>query len=247
MKSGLWVVALALAAAVPEAPGWAQISGEQDIQIADVEVLRRAVEDLRAAMLRPGERVEGWDRGGANPDAELRARGEGYFFLNRDSEGTSVGIITQRPLSDFAPADWRIVDSYGSLDETLPSPQLDFIHLSPRYVVGSRTQFERRRDVDCTMGFSGALLYELPDAPATPGDESIPIMWRLLILALEGQEICVRTEGSAATGYRGRVFLPDGTELPELSDPDGVTMIVPAAPIDQLLVAPVPDGTRPAV
>lgn len=247
MQRGWWLIFLAFCAAVPAAPAAAQVSGEQDVQIADVEVLRQAVAELRATMLRPGERVPGWDRGGANPDAELRARGESFFFLNRGLDGTSVGIITQRPLSDFAPADWRIVDSYGSLDEALPSPQLDFVHLSPRYVMGTRTQFQRRRDVDCTPGFSGALLYEVPNAPASPDDDTIPIMFRLLILALEGQEICVRTEGSAASGYRGRMFLPDGTELPELEDPDGVTLIVPAAPIDQLLVPPNPDDDRPPV
>jgi hypothetical protein len=247
MKRGGWLFALALWTAVPAAPAAAQVSGEQDVQIADVEVLRRMVADLRATMLRPGARVAGWDRGGANPDADLRAMGEGFFFLNRDSDGTSVGIITQRPLSDFAPADWRIVDSYGSLGEVLPSPQLDFVHLSARYVMGTRTQFERRRDVDCASNFSGALLYEVPGAPAGPDDETIPIMFRLLILALEGQEICVRTEGSAASGYRGRMFRPDGTELPELSDPAGVTTIVPAAPIEQLLVPPSPRDDRPAV
>lgn len=246
MKRGWWLLASLLCAAVPAAPAPAQISGEQDVQIADIEVLRQTVEQLRATMLRPGQRVTGWDRGGANPDAELRSMGEGFFFLNRDSDGTSVGIITQRPLSDFAPADWRIVDSYGSLHETLPSPQLDFVHLSARYVMGTRTQFERRRDVDCTSGFSGALLYEVLDAPAGPDDETIPIMFRLLILALEGQEICVRTEGSAESGYRGRMFRPDGTELPELSDPEGVTTIVPAAPIERLLVPPSPQDDRPA-
>ena len=246
MRHGLriWAAALALAASAPAA---AQVSGEQDIQIADVAMLRQVVEELRATMLRPGERVPGWDRGGANPDADLRARGEDWYFLNRGSDGTSVGIITQRALADFAPADWRIVDSYGTLDEALPSPQLDFVHLSERYVMGSRTQFERRGDVDCTSGFSGALLYEVPGAPERPEDETMQIMWRLLILALEGQEICVRTEGDAASGYRGRMFTPDGTELPELSDPDGVTLIVPAAPIERLLVPPPPQGDLPPV
>ena len=34
-------------------------------------------------MLRPGERVEGWDRGGADPDAELRALGaDRHYFLH---------------------------------------------------------------------------------------------------------------------------------------------------------------------
>lgn len=240
MKRVPWLVALALAAAAPAA---AQVGGEQDLQIADVEVLRQAVEELRAAMLRPGERVAGWDRGGVDIDGELRARGaERFYFLNRDSQGASVGIITPRPMADFAPPAWRVVDSYGTLDEPLPSPQLDFVYLSPRYVMATRTQFRRRRDVDCTAGISGALLYEVPGAPASPDDDALPIMFRLAILALEGQEFCVRTDGGPDLGYRSRVFTPDGVELPELSDPTGVTTIVPAAPLERLMVPPSPAG-----
>ena len=238
MKSWLWLSACALAVA---APASAQVPGEQDLQIADVETLRQAVEELRSDMFRRGPRVEGWDVGGVDPDAELRDRGaDRFYFLNRDSEGTSVGIITRRPPSDFAPSDWRVVDSYGTMAADLPSPQLDFIALSDRYVMAMRSQYDRRRDVNCSPEVSGALLYEVPDAPTRAGDETLPIFFRLILLAIEGQEICVRTEGDAASGYRSRVFTPEGYELPELSDEDGVTLIVPAAPIDQLIEPPPP-------
>ena len=224
-----------IAAAAP-----AQPNPEQDIQIGDAETFRRALEDFRANLLRPGERVENWDRGGANPDADLRAAGaEDHYFLNRGEDGTSVGILTARPLSDFAPARWRVVDSYGSAAAALQSPQLDFVALSARYVFASRGQFRRRGDVDCTPGVTNALLYEVPGAAAGPGDAAIPIMFRMLILALEGQEICVRSEGDSARGYRSRAFLPDGRLLPELSG-ESLTTIVPAAPIDRLIVPPPP-------
>ena len=232
----LFIASLLLATA--PATAFAQTGTEQDLQIADVEVLRRTVDEIRTNLLRRGERVAAWDRGGDNPDAELRARGtDRFYFLNRSDEGTSVGIITNRSFADFAPSSWRIVDSYGSSRENLPSPQLDFIAVSARYVIGTRTQFTRRGDVDCTPGTSSALLYEVPDAPASPNDETVPMMFRLLNLAMEGQEVCVRSDGDGTRGYRSRVFLPDGTELPELTD-DGVTTIVPAAPIDRLIVPP---------
>ena len=88
MKAWLWLAACALAAA----PAAAQVPGEQDLQIADVETLQRAVDELRGEMFRRGPRVEGWDVGGVDPDAELRERGaDRFYFLNRDSGGTSVG------------------------------------------------------------------------------------------------------------------------------------------------------------
>ena len=79
----------------------------------------------------------------------------------------------------------------------------------------------------------------MPGAAAGAQDEAIPIMFRMLILALEGQEVCVRSDGDAARGYRSRAFLPDGRLLPELTG-ESVTTIVPAAPIDRLIVPPRP-------
>ncbi len=135
-----------------------------------------------------------------------------------------------------------MVDSYGSSATPLASPQVDFAALSPRYVVAIRAQFERRGGVDCSEGITNALLYEVPDAPAREDDAIVPLLFRALILALEGQEICVRSDGDSARGYRSRVFLPDGRLLPEMTD-DDVATIVPAAPIDRLVVwrqAPAP-------
>lgn len=233
------IVLTAAALLLPLAPATAQPGAEQDLQISGPETLRQAVAELRANMLRAGERVDGWDVGGANPDADLRAAGaESHYFLNSGDDGASVGIITDRPLTDFAPEGWRVIDSYGSSAVRLPGAQLDFVPLSARYIFASRTRFRRRGDIDCTSGIANALLYEVPDAAAGPNDESIPILFRLMILATEDQELCVRTDGDRARGYRSRVFLPDGRLLPEMTDDDGITTIVPAAPIDRLIVPP---------
>lgn len=236
------VLALMAAVLFLGGPAAAQVGGEQDLQIGGAETFRRALDELRTTMLRTGERVEGWERGGANPDADLRAIGaDDHYFLNTGSDGASVGIITDRAITDFAPQRWRIVDSYGSSAVRLPGAQLDFTALSPRYVIATRTKYRRRDDVDCTDGIANALLYEVPGAEARPNDETVPILFRLLLLAMEGQEICVRSEGNRTSGYRSRTFLPDGRPLPELSDNEDLTTIVPAAPIDRLIAPPPPE------
>lgn len=208
---------------------------------------RAAIEEMRAHMLRPGERVEGWDRGGADPDSALRELGaELYYFLNRDGAATGVTILTDRPIVDFAPAGWRIADSYGEAGERLDSPQLDFMPFSDRYVMASRASTWRQNDAGCWRSLSHAILYEIEDAPARPDDDIIPIMFRMTILALEGQTICSRADGDRTSGYRTRFFLPDGRSLPELSAPEDLVTIVPAAPVDRLIRAAPPraeDGT----
>lgn len=234
-----WIAAGILLAMTPQASP-AQPNGERDVQIGDAETFRAAVAALRERMLRPGAEVAGWNRGGANPDADLRRAGaEGHYFLNRGDDGTSVGILTDRPIADFAPAGWRVVDSFGSAAAPLTGAQLDFVPLSARYVIATRGQFRRRGDVDCTPGIANALLYEIPGAASGADDEGIPYMFRMLILAMDGQEVCVRADGDAAHGYRSQAFLPDGRSLPELTD-EGLTTIVPAAPIDRLIVPPAP-------
>jgi hypothetical protein len=206
--------------------------------------IRTAVERMRAEMLRPGERVEGWDQGGADPDAELRALGaDRYYQLNRGVDGTGVTILTDRPIRDFAPAGWRVVDSYGEAAERLEHPQLDFLPFSERYVIASRSSSWRQNDAGCFRSLSHALLYEVPGAPVSAEDAVVPMMFRIMILAMDGQTVCVRMDGTRERGYRARYFLPDGRTLPMLTDANDLLTIVPAAPLDRLLHANPPRPT----
>ena len=211
-----------------------------------LEQFRGVVTELRQTMLRPGERVPGWNVGGADPDADVRARGaDRYYLQSRGDDGDGVSILSGQSIAELAPEAWQVVDSFGSSSTPLDHPQVDFTALSERYVIAVRSQFDRRGGVDCSAGIVNALLYEVPDAPAGENDATIPIMFRALILALDGQELCVRSDGDAPSGYRSRVFLPDGRLLPEMSD-DDVSYIVPAAPVDRLVhwrQAPAEDAT----
>jgi hypothetical protein len=218
--------------------------GEDEAVVAD---FRAAIAEMRAELLAPGEFVEGWDRGGADPDADLRALGaETHYFLNRNETGTGVTILTDRPIADFAPAHWRIVDSYGSPSEPLDNPQVDFTPFTDRYVLGSRVSTWAQNDAGCWRNLSHALLYEIPGAPAREDDEIAPLMFRMTILAMEDQTICIRSDGDRERGYRTRYFLPDGRELPQLSSPSDLLTIIPAAPVDELVLAAPPPVPAPS-
>jgi len=224
------------AAAVPAQPG-----ADQADEAGALAAFEAAVAEIRATVLRAGERVENWDRGGADPDADARALGaETHFLLTSGRDGAGVSILTDRPLADFAPASWRVVDSYGAAGESLAGAQLAFEALSARYTIGARARIWRQNDVSCWRGFSHALLYEVPGAPAGPDDEQLPTLFRMLILALENETLCMRADGDRERGYAVRYFLPDGRSLTEFDDPTERVTIVPAAPVDRLLTPPPP-------
>ena len=232
--TALFMLPALVAGATPELPAAQQSDGEEALAR-----LQAAIAEMRAVMLRPGDRVEGWDVGGADLDAEIRARGADRFYsLTSGDHGTSVGILTDRPIRDFVPAGWRVVDSYGSGTADLDDVEVGFEPLSPRFVVGVRGEVRRVNDVACFGSIDHALLFEVPGAPSRADDDMMPVFFRMGVLAMEGQTICVRADGDERNGYRLRYFLPDGRLLPELNDGNEITRIVPAAPIDRLLEPP---------
>src|ERR1700754_1300234 len=173
--------------------------------------LQAMVAQVRATYYTPGEAVPGWDRGGADPDRALRAAGaDSHYFAVDDNSGRSIGILTDRPLTAFAPAVWRVVDTYGASSTRLGNPSLLFEMLSPRYAVGLRANGRRVRDADCVDPIANATLYEIPGAPPREGDEMIPILFRVIMLAGDGQVICTRSEGNAQSGWRHRSFTETG-------------------------------------
>lgn len=226
------IAAALLLAGASAAPAQEQF-GEWDMT---VEQMQQAVQRLREEMFQPGERVSGWDRGGANPDADLRAAGaDSHFMRSRGANGDGIIILTDRAIASFAPSAWRVADTYGSASTAVDNGFVQFEALSPRYVIGMRGGSERRRDTDCTDGIVNATLYERPDVPHSDADDSIRLIFRLVLLAAEGQTVCTRYEGNAREGYRGLAFLPDGRSLPRLNDDHDLNTIIPAGPIEQLV------------
>jgi hypothetical protein len=233
----LTLALLTVPAAAPAQPD----PGNPEAAFADLQAMVAA---MRARYYAAGEHVPGWDRGGADPNADLRAAGaDSHYFTIAGDNGRSVGILSSRPLSAFAPPAWRVVDTYGSSATRLDNPEIGFEMLSHRYAVGLRANGRRAGDADCTDPIANATLYEIPGAPAHEGDDMIPILFRVVLLAAEGQVICSRWEGNARTGYRSTSFTPDGHRLPALDEDVETFRIVPAAPIDQLIAfVPVTQG-----
>jgi hypothetical protein len=233
MRKALRLIALLSLLAGPAALPAQDVRSEWDMSVAEMQQM---VERLREEMYRPGERVPGWNRGGANPDADLRAAGaeRHYFQLQRPS-GRGIIILSDRPVASFAPAGWRVADTYGSAAQTVDNPFVQFEALSPRYVVALRGGSARRGDADCVDSVANATLYERPDVAAGEADARVPLMFRLLLLAAENQTVCTRYQGNRAEGYRGLAFLPDGRSLPRLNESDERITIIPAGPIDRLV------------
>lgn len=214
----------------------APAAAQETTGFPSLEDMQRMVSQLRERMFAPGAALPGWNRGGANPDAELRRAGADRFYyrLSKPS-GDSVVILTARPLTSFVPEGWRVVDTYGDSAAAAENPVLQFEAMSERYVIGLRAASARRGDVDCIDGIANATLYERPGAPTTADDETLPLLFRLFLLAGEGQTVCTRYEGSREAGWRGRAFTSDGRALPELDEAEERITIVPAAPIERLI------------
>src|SRR5688572_27465038 len=135
-----------------------------------------AIRSLREMLFKPGELVEKWDVGGADPKGDLRAMGaDKYYLLESGPEGSmSIGILSSRAIADFAPPAWRVVETYGSPDTPVENPSVAFAHLTARYVIAGRGNNRRVKDVDCSDKVGHALLYEVPGAPESPEDKDMP-------------------------------------------------------------------------
>jgi hypothetical protein len=233
---------IAAASLLALAPAAAAVQPAAEPELSEQEMiaqLQRAVASMREELFRPGERVEGWDRGGSDPDAELLAAGaDRHYYLISSEDGPSVVILTARRISDFAPSSWRAVDSYGSAVDAVDRPFVQFSRLSPHYVVATRSNSFRRGGADCTDRTAHAMLYELPGDAVSEQDEAAPIMFRLGLLALEGQTVCTRYDGDRAAGWTMRAFRPDGAPLPALERPGERLTIVPASSIEALMAQP---------
>lgn len=241
MRNTLAFLAAGLLAAAPPAAAQ-EITGFETL-----EQLQEAVSRMREQLYTPGDAVPGWNRGGADPDSVLRAAGtDRFYYLIHGTGGDSVAILADRPFASLIPADWRVIDTYGDSSTAVVNPVIQFEALSDRYVVAVRAGSERRGGVDCVAGLTNATLYERPGRTARSDDHSIPLFFRLALLAAEGQTVCTRYDGDRETGWRGRSFTSDGRRLSGLDDEGERITIVPAGPVERLLVYRPPPAQGPS-
>lgn len=200
--------------------------------------LKALVDNTRSEQLKPGPVVAGWNVGGADPNAEIERRGadKHYFLEEHDDGDADVSIRTTRRIDSLAPAAWRPIDSFGSAVDYVERPTVSFSPLGTRYAIGARSGEWRENGIDCGKGPSHAILYERPDGPKDDldRDEAI-VLFRITMLAIEHQTVCARHDGNARDGWRTRLMLRDGRDLPELNKGQSRLRIVPAAPVESLV------------
>lgn len=189
----------------------------------------------------PGPFVPGWNVGGADPGSDLRSLGaDTHYFAHRTGQRVSVTILTDRPLEDFVPPGWRLLDAGESSPITTGRPFVNFIYLlSPRYVLAIRGTTTRVGDVDCDADGGKSRLFERPGvrlARGEPDREEIILLFRLAMRTLAAEDpSCVRYDGDRERGYRKQIFLPDGRILPHAGNPNTLLTIVPAGPVETIL------------
>jgi hypothetical protein len=197
--------------------------------------------------------VPGWNIGGADPNADLKAMGaDKYYFANRGSYGVSVTILTDRPIEAFVPKTWRLLDSYGAPATGLGEPWINFIHIqSARYVLATSGRSVRNGGAFCGTEEWEARLFEIPGSRLRrdePSRQPMIELFRGTARALAEEKVsCSRYYGDRLRGYTSRSFLLDGREIPgELAANEPPTgnpthkVIVPACPIETVLKPAVP-------
>ncbi|HEY5721350.1 MAG TPA: hypothetical protein VIT45_03420 [Allosphingosinicella sp.] len=205
-----------------------------------VEQYRKTNEELARRALH----VPGWNVGGADPYADLKAMGaDRYYFANRRDYGVSVTILTDRPLEDFTPKGWRLIGRDGAPSVGPGEPWINFIHLlSARYVLASSGRSIRVGDVACSGAKGELRLFEIPGARLSsdePKRKWMIAMFGSMRSMMEAEDDgCTRYDGDRVRGYTSRNFLLDGREPSPSSNPTH-KIIVPACPIDKILKPPI--------
>ena len=214
--------------------GFAQQEAPPDWSDAEVGEM---IDAARAHVMRPGEVIEGWNSGGANPEEELRRRGaDKYYLLGIEGAEQDVLIVTDRSISDVAPSAWKPLDTYGDAAERPENGSVSFVPMDGGYVVALRSGSRWHGGILCSSPATEAVLYADPASPFASHDHETAIaLFRIAMLALEGETVCVRYDGDADRGWRARFLLPDGRALPELNKEETVTRIVPAGPLERLV------------
>ena len=223
----------------------------------ELESYRKNREDIEASVSRTMEELDrlarpvpGWNAGGADPHSDLKAMGaDRYYFANRGSFGVSVTILTDRPIEDFAPKSWRLLDSYGTRAAGEGEPWVNFIHwFDGRYVMASTGRTVRNGGAFCGSDGGEYRLFERPDVKRARGEPGTGLAREIFASTIRTMAreptSCSRYYGDRVRGYTRRDFTLDGREqdssLPAAEPPANSThrIIVPACPIERVLKRP---------
>lgn len=232
--------AAALSASVPHNSGEIRANSEVERLWAD-PAIRAALEEMAAEYLKPGEPV---DEG--KPTVDLRAAVAnapggipGNYVLSVDGEGERfVSTYAPVPVAAFIPNEWKLVSSFGSIDETLQDAGLGVGSIDDGYYVVVRADIWIEGKNECGSRIIGAQLYK---GPGTQSEESaelahgLNLAFTALTAAMDGKTVCTRYYPQTDGSYKAVLLLPDGRSLGKGSDPEERITIVPVEPLEALL------------
>lgn len=195
-----------------------------------------------AELLAPGPKEEGWNKGGVDIVKVIEAAPGGAkenYLLEIDKDGDpSVTIIGAADFESTVPKSWKAKLHAGSSKVPAVTDSLTISALDERYFLAGWESRKIVGDASCS-GAIGGYLYESadPNAKSEMPPEIVPIIFHRAATVFEKIQVCVRYDREG-DGFRVRHFLQDGRSLPNLDAMAGITKIVKARPIEQLLVKP---------
>ena len=185
----------------------------QPAPTADATTRYKALlEQVRAEMFRAGPAVPGWDRGGADPDLELRSAGpERFYYLVEKKDGLrEVIVMTDRPIAAVAPPDWRPVREYGSAKSPAEHTVIEFVPIDSWHVLAMRGGGRRLNDVDCMPGITHAILFERAGMPADADADRARFLVPIPSTRPKDRSSVRATKATESTAGRCATFSPTG-------------------------------------
>ena len=212
---------------------------------AEVELGRAAEAAMKQAvaeLMRPGPRRPDWDKGGVDLHASVeRSAGgaAGTYLLSVEKDGgRSVTILGAQDPERLLPTGWTLNTQAGASAKPSAAQSLSIAQLDGPYHFFGWENFRPVGDAYCSTGSVGGRLYRSRGRSTSnnlPG-ELVPALFRATIARMEEYRICWRFDREGE-GYRKSYFLEDGRTLPRLDEFGERVTLVPAAPVEELLVA----------
>lgn len=198
------------------------------------------METVSAQLLKPGPVRGDWRSGGVDIYALLETAPGGTaknYLLSIDKDGErSIEAVSVAKSAMPAPARWRPVIQSGAAQPAVAT--LTILHLSgPYFMIGWDGERQRVGDAFCNGGISGAQLYSDPDitADAELPAHLVPTVFNSMVRRFKDVKLCWRYDRQG-DGYAVFYFLEDGRTLPGMDQAAERVTIVPAAPLQDLLL-----------
>lgn len=202
-------------------------------------VIQGALADTEAKLFRPGDKVEGWNKGGIDLRGAMASKPGGLagnFLVDVGKDG-EVGVVvyTAAPVETFVPKDWKRLWRFGDINAAMPDSFLEFGHVDGPYYYVVRGSSKRVGDAFCGSGPNAGEIYETPGKAKgeTPAG-IVLLMFEAALNMTAKYTVCEKYEPSG-NAFAVRHFLEDGRSLPGMDEQGDELSIVPALPVDRLL------------